>query len=983
VGVPSDANVLLDCDEIIGALSGMLVPLRTEATLSHTDDDVLDTYLYLSAFEQVLADHLHRGLYNLGNAVSYLQHSRQLVEILTLRLPSRLSRLLDVLLRTRLLSVVGGAIDQVALLRVNARLALREPGLARLWEALWDLQVALGERLARSAAGDARGEDGAWLAGRLGQLLSDGARSASPQWLGARLRLPSCFNVFDVYPEDCFRLGARVAEGLGDLGTPVLCLGIRTSGSYLGPFIAGEVRRLGLADVGYATTRPRCPLLGPERRRITAACRSGHRVVIVDDPPQTGRALAMTARRLFRLGARPEAITCAYVANSPGHGPRGSATGAEWRNIWAEQIAGVRLAFLEPHERHISRLLSVQQISTSIGPAGCLPRQEEPQAAVLACAAGENTAPLSAVPSRGHQQRRFHLPGSGRSGRGAVHAIAAKGVGLGFFGRRVGVVAERLREWVPDTVACRHGVLIADEGSGSAEGPDAHPTVAEVAGYVAARTTALRLQVDPSLPLDDRACGWRKIAAELCRGYHMLGPFHAEKVTRRIRQVFAPQSPAVIDSAMGTGSWLRTADGKLRKRDFEEGPFGSNDVLLFDPAYDLASATYELGLSPAQWRELLGEYERAASQRVGPARLYLHQLLCGSQALNSTRIMLAGMRGAAGRRLTEAEFRGLDATTRRAEDFLTRATHAFLAQVYGLRQTEPDGSRVFALDIDGVLADGRPGFPSTTPAGAQALRCLARHGWGVVVVTGRSLEQAAAWCEDLGLHGAVAEYGAAIWDARRRESADLRSTEDAAAVAHACEALAAFPGVYVDPTYQHGIRAYRWARGCRESLGPEALEMACPAAGRSRLRPVAGLKQTDLIPGSADKGRGLQALLDMLGWRPRSLWGIGDTLDDLPFLRLAHQAWAPANARADLKRELRRQPGGHVSRASQQLAVLQAAASAACGGRRPCRGCRQPIDDVECRTVADLLASRNQPVWRAVVGALNPDALAMFRCDRQ
>ena len=980
----SDANVLLSCEEIIEALSGMQAPLRTRTALSHTDGDVLDTYLCLGALEQILADHLHRGLYNLGNAVSYLQHSRQLIEILTLRLPSRLTRLLDALLRMRVLSVVGGVIDQAALLRVNARLAVSEPGLGRLWKRLWDLQLAFGEELAQSAADQAGGEDGARLAGRLDELLSDRAWSLSPHLLGARLRLPSCFNVLDVYPEDCFRLGARVAEGMGDVTTPTLCLGIRTSGSYMGPLVAGELRRLGLADVAYATARPRCPLLSPERRRIGAACRSGHQIIVVDDPPQTGRALAMTVQGLFRLGARPEAITCAYIAGSRSHGLRGSTSDAQWRNVWAEQIAGVRLTSLEPHERQVSSLLSVEQIGATVGATESRPRtvQRQPDA-VLVCAAGEDAAPLGSAASRGHQQRRFHLPVNDASGQETIRTIAAKGVGLGFFGRGAGVIAERLREWVPDVVACTHGVLIADEGLGSTEAWDAHPTVAEVARYVAARARGLPLSADPSLSLNDRASGWHKLGAELSRGYHMLGPFHAERVTHRIRRVFAPKRPAVIDAAMGEGSWLRTADSRLRKRDFEEGPFGSNDILLFDPAYDLASATYELNLSPGQWPELLDEYQRAALERVGPARLYLYQLLCGSQALNSARIMLAGMRGAAERRLSEGELRELDASTRWAEDFLTRATHTFLAQVYELGRTEPDGRRVFAVDVDGVLSDSRAGFASTTPAGAQALRCLARHGFAVVLATGRSVEQAAAWCEDLGLQAAIAEYGAAIWDVREGKATDLRSPEEATVVERVREALGAVEGVHVDPAYRYGIRAYRWARGSREALPPELVEEVVRAAGDPKLRPIVGLKQTDLVPESADKGRGLQALLDRRGWRPEVIWGVGDTADDLPLLRMARHAWAPRNARAELKREVRRHPGGHVSGASHQLAVLQAAASAACGGRGPCPGCRLTVSEVESRTVVDLLASRNQPIWRAALGALNRGALAMFRCERQ
>ena len=250
-------------------------------------------------------------------------------------------------------------------------------------------------------------------------------------------------------------------------------------------------------------------------------------------------------------------------------------------------------------------------------------------------------------------------------------------------------------------------------------------------------------------------------------------------------------------------------------------------------------------------------------------------------------------------------------------------------------------------------------------------------------MTGRSLAQAAAWCEDLGLHGAVAEYGAVIWDARQRTSLDLRTPEDAEAVERARAALAACSGVYLDPDFRHGIRGYQWIRGAREPLTPELTQEACSAAGPTRLRSIVGVKQTDLVPEGCDKGRGLRELLRALGWQPEAVWAVGDTAEDLPFLSVAHAAWAPANAESQVKRELRRWPQGRVSRSSHQQAVLHAATSAACHARRACPACRVSVEDTEIRTIVELLAGRNQPIWRTALGALNRGALAMFRCERQ
>ena len=62
---------------------------------------------------------------------------------------------------------------------------------------------------------------------------------------------------------------------------------------------------------------------------------------------------------------------------------------------------------------------------------------------------------------------------------------------------------------------------------------------------------------------------------------------------------------------------------------------------------------------------------------------------------------------------------------------------------------------------------------------------------------------------------------------------------------------------------------------------------------------------------------------------------------------------------------------------------MLAAAAAGCGGRRPCPACQVELDHVEDRTVVELLAARNMPLWRAALGAVNLGAAAMFRCERQ
>lgn len=202
-----------------------------------------------------------------------------------------------------------------------------------------------------------------------------------------------------------------------------------------------------------------------------------------------------------------------------------------------------------------------------------------------------------------------------------------------------------------------------------------------------------------------------------------------------------------------------------------------------------------------------------------------------------------------------------------------------------------DGSGTCAIDIDGVLEADLIGFPFLTPAGASSLRALRAHGYTPYLATGRSPDHVRDRILAYGLAGGVAEYGSVVLDGGRERI--LVPPDAQAALARVRGFLAAQPGVVVDPRYVHVVRAYVPRRdGPRRRLSPELEAAARAEAGDVSLRLATGATQTDFVAGAVNKGDAMAALL---AGRPLA-FAIGDATEDLPILRMAAFAAAPANA---------------------------------------------------------------------------------------
>jgi hydroxymethylpyrimidine pyrophosphatase-like HAD family hydrolase len=186
--------------------------------------------------------------------------------------------------------------------------------------------------------------------------------------------------------------------------------------------------------------------------------------------------------------------------------------------------------------------------------------------------------------------------------------------------------------------------------------------------------------------------------------------------------------------------------------------------------------------------------------------------------------------------------------------------------------------RCVLTDLDRTLT-GRDLVPDVRAL--ERIHELRTRGVRVVVVSGRTLEH----MMDLGLHkavdGLVAENGAIV----------------------------CVPGAETLEVHGQGFRdAARDALGPREAsfrwgrvLGSGPRALAEDATARLRAGGVAhavsfNAEEAMLLPEGVDKASGARRALFHMGLEVEDAWAVGDGENDIPLLRLAPVAAAPANA---------------------------------------------------------------------------------------
>ena len=874
-----------------------------------------------------------------------------------------------------------------ALLRALQRARERRLGRVAAWRKAWGSAVAAF--LKAFVGGGSPDRDALAQAGvRMTALLG----AALPGLAGCRLRIPSAFRTEDLTPVDILALGRRFTAAFPDRERPVLVVGLRTAGSYFAPLLCAALAAEGYRDAESVTVRPKKGLSRWEAETLARRAALGGIAIIVDEPPNTAATLAKGVDFVRRAGFGAGDIAVLLPVHPA-------------RRDWASgqgflALSGIRILTLEPEEWHKCRLLEPAAVEDRL--TEYFARRHYTGVRVVSSPAAERmTADLecrSNDPWHNRLKRIYELRLDG-GGRSETRYVLAKSVGWGWLGYHAALAGERLASFVAPVLGLRDGILYTEwlpQGAAAASdasaegrprpprnddgGGDAATAVDRdrwrdaAASYVAARVRCLPMAKDPSVDLvrtgQDR--GVEVLAGALAQAY---GSKAAVVLTRaRLRQALARRLspvPTLIDGKMRRQEWI-LGHGSLLKTDFEHHGQGKYQLNIADPAYDLAEALFTLGASEAEEDRMVNRYiEESGDARVRE-RLFLNKLLAGTCAAKEAVTSLADP--ALSDRGQEFNRLYIDAW-----NFLTVHTVRLCGRICGRPSALRWGSPLVAMDIDGVLDTPVFGFPSATAAGVSALALLHAHGLPIAVNTARPLAQVKEYSRAYGFVGAVAEYGAVVWDAVDGGERVLVSPQSLQQLEVVRSALRQVPGVFLNEDLRYSIRAYTFERGTTVPLPTLLVRDLMAGLRADRLEFIQTYLDTGIVAKEVDKGRGLLALLDLAGGRGIETAAIGDGEPDLAMFRVAGRSFAPAHIPC---RSAARLLGCRIASRSFQAGLLESVRAMLHPGGGGCDRCRsggRPRTGAVDPLIWDLLKAADWGRPRLLLQALfDPMTLRAF-----
>ena len=746
-------------------------------------------------------------------------------------------------------------------------------------------------------------------------------------------RLPACFRSFDQHPDDLRRLVGEFAVAHPDRLQPLLIIGIRTSGSYLAPLYAAYLRADGYGEVSTITMRPeRRP--GPrERALIRGLASRGGLALVCDDPPGTGSSIARVATALERFGIpHPSIVLLLALFPEMEELPPGLA-----------DYESVLLSFDD------------WSIHARLGPDAVRDTVERllgPDRELVAAERVSVRAPRSV---RGHLRALYTLTvADARSGSREEQQLSVEGVGLGYFANHALAVADPLRDFLPSILGVQDGLLYRAWMPDAARADllpasDRAAIASRIAEYVVARNRVLAVEQDFTLRQSGQYPAWEAASTVLSRSFGRAWPAGRTLVTdRAAKRLLHVGRPSDVDGRLELTRWFADAGpGGMVKIDWDQGSSWNLGLGCCDPVFDLAGVT-AASQDTALSAELQRAYEALSGEPVEQERWLLYQLAYLTVA-------------------PESRPEGRHALRRAC----SRAMQNYYGRVYFDDLTLAGDGPLCGIDIDGVLETEYLGFPALSPASAGGLRALIAHGYRPLIVTGRSLGDVVERCQAYRLAGGVAEYGSALYTARDELVTVMSSAAEQEAIARLRAELRRLDGVFLDEDYTHAIRAFvRDSRGARGPLPQQLIADAQRVAAAEQVSSVVGEEQTDLVPQSIDKGRGVRSLVSALGAGAAVdgdaplAFAVGDTVTDIPLLSLAERAFAPAHGKQAL--------GGRftVTRGAYQQGFAEAVGSLVGHAPGSCPQCRLADPSAERRLLLGVLGVRERGIRRLPIQVL-------------
>ncbi|WP_228473961.1 phosphoribosyltransferase domain-containing protein, partial [Streptomyces calidiresistens] len=336
----------------------------------------------------------------------------------------------------------------------------------------------------------------------------------------------------------------------------VLVAGVRTGGAYLAPLVATQLEVAGV-DVRLTSVRP------GERPEV-----GDRRVLLVDDPPLTGRTLRSLAREVPGP-AGAEVLVPVFAAG----------------DVQGLREAGVAVTILPREQWQSTRRLEPGVLSAYLAAEADWQGVPRPPTVDGLVSGRENSAlaPWPGVRRRSPAKAAVRL----RTPEGTRHAVAGW-VPPGIFGDAARAAATGVRSPVPPaTLAVAPALVISEDLTPAAPlGPKPSPhRLEEAVDYVLAR--ARQLPVEPG----GRGTPMPAVLGTVARA--VLGEDNPGTAVR-LRHLLSALPSALPDNRCEAEKWFLDGAGRLRKIGHLAHAYRRDNELL-TPLLDLAALTVTFG----------------------------------------------------------------------------------------------------------------------------------------------------------------------------------------------------------------------------------------------------------------------------------------------------------------------------------------------------------------------------------------------------
>jgi hydroxymethylpyrimidine pyrophosphatase-like HAD family hydrolase len=701
--------------------------------------------------------------------------------------------------------------------------------------------------------------------------------------LRRRMKIPEGFRCQDLTHYDVFLMVEMFLKN-HPVQEPIAVVGLRTAGAYFAPLAQHYFAALGWKSVDSITIRPKVGVTRKEKKRLRSFIKKKKHIFILDDYPNTGHTLRLTLTILQRFGADLKTVTVVV----PQHFFK-----TDWR-LSESEAAGVKFLVLESSAIRKQKVLDpewAEELLTNY-------YSDLGWDSVRICRHHEIDLLNQRLHNHygdGFQSRLknvFELLLMKNNGKSSLQRVFVKSVGWGWLGYHSYIIAHRLHEYVPRVIGLRDGFLFTEWDEPSVKS-DSSVSVEKLASYIAARTEKLALKEDPRIHYPDYGWGWLEARAVLRRAYgETIGRLKDARLLKEMRK-FSTTKPAVIDGKMHNDEWIMS-NSTIYKTDFEHHNFGAPELDIVDSAYDIAGSVFEFHLNESEEEDLIDLYKKNADDINIEDRLLLYKLLYGT-------VMMRRSLEKIGRSSNYDVQRSLCLRYLAAWNFLIYCMNRFCFSLMPKFREVLWTGRLFFMDVDGVFNSEVFGFPHTTISGIEALNLLHRHGYSVVLNTGRSVEHVRNYCRNFLLPGGVGEYGCFFFDAVRNREIPLVGKESMDELRRCRDAIEKESFAFCDPSYRYAVRLFRFAGKGTVGLKQEEMIKLLSKLNCKGLSVLFRESDTYIVPTATHKGSAMMAVQEYLGIADATCAAMGDSEFDVTMLEGARSAYAPSNCSSQIR----------------------------------------------------------------------------------